>query len=131
MLVSVVNDEAQIKHALPDMVVFRAGYGLHVGFDGNFLRERAVRRTFGALVTLPGPVLHVDSGVLPGPDLRAEFFVELVGEALGTRNLHVALDNFRVPDLVQIRRVAFRFGVARGERRPVATASPREPVASL
>src|SRR2546422_11166089 len=89
MLVSVVNDEAQIKHALPDMVVFRAGYGLHVGFDGNFLRERAVRRTFGALVTLPGPVLHVDSGVLPGPDLRAEFFVELVGEALGTRNLHV------------------------------------------
>src|SRR5215472_5090147 len=82
-------------------------------------------------MNLPGPVVYVDASGFPGSTLRAEFFIEVVGITVRIRDFHVALDDFRVPNLMKAGRIVFALRMLRIELRLVMQIFHRNAISAV
>lgn len=102
ILIGRAGVQMQLHHALADVTCIGAGMNRRRGLDRDLRRQLAIGKFFGKVVTLPSPVLHMNSRGLPLGDLRSERVLEKIGVFQGIGGFHIAFQNGDVPRGVEI-----------------------------
>jgi len=101
----------QSQHPLADVVVVGTRVDVQRLLHRNFRREIFVNDRFGEVVTLPSPILNLNTGCAPFREVGSESLCEEPGVLGGLGTVHIVLEDRYVPDIVEIERIGFTNGL--------------------